>query len=136
MAIRKIASTPSVAQYIAALPEPLRAEVETLRRVILNAADGIGEEVKWNAPSFHAGEHFATLRLRGRVPLQLILHLGVRKSAIPRDAIQDPSSLLKWLGPDRACVDFAEPGAVAAAAGAIQAIVRQWVRYVPARIAG
>lgn len=136
MAIRKSSSAPTVAQYIAGLPEPLRAEVEALRRVILSAADGIGEEVKWNAPSFHAGEHFATMRLRGKVPLQLILHLGARKSAIPRDAIQDPSSLLKWLGPDRACVDFAQPGAVAAAAGAIQAIVRQWVLHVPTRAAG
>ena len=127
---------PTVAVYLAALRHGRADEVERLRALILGAHPDLTEQIKWNAPSFHAGEHFATMRLGGKVPLQLILHLGARKSAIAREAIQDPSSLLKWLAPDRACIDFAEPGAVAAAADAIQAIVRQWVRHVPAPVAG
>ncbi len=46
MATRKIVSTPSVAEHIAGLSEPLRSEGETLRHIILSAADGIGEEVE------------------------------------------------------------------------------------------
>lgn len=129
---RKPSSSASVADYIAALPQPLRAEVEALRKVILSSAKGIGEEIKWNAPSFHVGEHFATMRLRGKVPLQLILHLGAKsKATIPRDAIADPSGLLQWLGPDRACIEFVEPGEVAARARALKAILGQWVKFVP-----
>ncbi len=136
MATRKSSSGTSVEAYIAELAKPLRAEVETLRQVVLAASGQIREEVKWNAPSFYTGEHFATMRLNGKVPLQLILHLGAKKSSISRSAIEDPESLLQWLGPDRACVNFNEPGAVAARAAALKLIISQWVQHVPARPTG
>ena len=134
MATRKAAV--SVSEYVDALPQRLRSEVAELRKIILAAAAGIGEEIKWNAPSFFTGEHFATMRLNGKVPLQLILHLGAKKSALPPGAIEDPSGLLQWLGPDRACISFRGPGAVSAQAAAVGAIVRQWVQHVPNRVAG
>jgi len=133
MATRKSKPAPSVDDFVAALAPPLRSEVEALRQAIRSAAPGIDEEIKWNAPSFRTGEHFATLRLRGKVPLQLILHLGAKKSALPAGAIDDPHGLLQWLGPDRACVNFARPGAVAEKASALQAILRHWLRHVPPR---
>ena len=136
MGSRKSRSTNSVADYIAGLAPPLRADVEALRGAILASADGIGEEIKWNAPSFYTGEHFATMRLNGKVPLQLILHLGVKKSSIGRDSIEDPDGLLQWLGPDRACISFPVPGSVAARTASVQHIVGQWVKHVPARVAG
>jgi hypothetical protein len=136
MGTRRSPSADSVADYIAGLTPPLREEVETLRRAILAAADGIKEEIKWNAPSFFTGEHFATMRLNGKVPLQLILHLGAKKSFIARDAIEDPDGLLQWLGPDRACISFPAPGSVAARVAWVQNVVSQWVQHVPARVAG
>jgi len=136
MGNRKSPSAASVADYIAGLAPPLQQEVEVLRRAILAAADGIGEEIKWNAPSFFAGEHFATMRLSGKVPLQLILHLGAKKSSIARNSIEDPHGLLQWLGPDRACISFASPGSIATQVASVQHIVRQWVQHVPARVAG
>lgn len=136
MGNRKTPSATSVADYIAGLSPPLRQEVEALRRAILAAEDGIGEEIKWNAPSFFVSEHFATMRLNGKVPLQLILHLGAKKSSIARDAIEDPDGLLQWLGPDRASISFPSPGSVATRVASVQHIVRQWVQHVPARVAG
>lgn len=136
MGTRKLSSAGSVADYIAGLPQPLRKDVELLRSAILASASGIGEEIKWNAPSFYTGEHFATMRLRGKVRLQLILHLGSKKSAIPRDSIDDPEELLQWLGPDRACISFPDPGSVGARVASVQHIIRQWVQHVPARSAG
>jgi hypothetical protein len=126
----------SVDEFVAGLAQPLRAEVESLRQVILSTAAGIGEELKWNAPSFYTGEHFATMRLHGKVLLQLILHLGAKKNAMPKGAIEDPAGLLAWLGPDRACIDFASPGTVASQANALQAILRQWTQHVPPRVSG
>jgi hypothetical protein len=131
MAGRNSRSAPSIADYIAGLASPLREEVETLRCAILASADGLREEIKWNAPSFYTGEHFATMRLNGKVSLQLILHLGVKKRSIPRDSIEDPEGLLQWLGPDRACINFPCPGSVATRVAPVRHIVRQWVRYVP-----
>jgi hypothetical protein len=133
MAARSSKSAPTVDAFLSELEHPLCDDIEALRRLVLSAGEDVGEEVKWNAPSFFRGEHFATMRLNGKVPLQLILHLGAKKSALPPGAIDDPARLLAWLGPDRACVDFAGPGVVAARAEALLAILRQWVRHVPAR---
>ncbi|MEB1609346.1 DUF1801 domain-containing protein [Xanthomonas campestris pv. campestris] len=132
MGSRKSPSAASVADYIAGLASPLREDVETLRFAILASVDDIGEEIKWNAPSFYTGEHFATMRLNGKVPLQLILHLGVKKTSIARNSIEDPESLLQWLGPDRACISFPGPGSVATRVAQVQHIVRQWAQHVPA----
>ena len=136
MATRNAKPARSVDEFVAGLAQPLKAEVESLRQVILSTAAGIGEELKWNAPSFYTGEHFATMRLNGKVLLQLILHLGAKKNAMPDGAIEDPAGLLVWLGPDRACVDFASPGMIASQANALQAILRQWMQHVPSRVSG
>jgi hypothetical protein len=136
LGIRKVKSTQTVDELLAGLEHPLRADIEELRGVVRSASDGIGEEVKWNSPSFHTGEHFATMRLHGKVPLQLILHLGAKKAVPDPGAVQDPEGLLRWLGPDRACIDFMAPGEVGRRADALKAILRQWVRHVPVRAAG
>lgn len=136
MGSHKLKSAPSVEDFMSHAPQPLRAEMEALRQLVLSASPGIGEEVKWNAPSFHLGEHFATMRLNGKVPLQLILHRGAKKSELPPPAIDDPTGLLEWLGPDRACVNFTKPGAVSARADALKAILQQWVNYIPPRTVG
>lgn len=134
MSSHKSVSAESVAGYIARLSPQVREEVEALRCAILESVDGIKEEIKWNAPSFCTSEHFATMRVNGKVPLQLILHLGVKKNSIARDSIKDPENLLHWLGPDRACINFQSPGSVAAQTAAIQHIIHQWVRHLPVRV--
>ena len=126
-------STPSVEALLAGLDHPLRDDIDALRQLIRSAVDGVQEEVKWNSPSFALGEHFATLRLTGKVPLQLILHLGAKKSALPAGAVPDPDGLLRWLGPDRACIDFARPGEVQRHSAALRAILGRWAAHVPAR---
>lgn len=124
-------AAPSVEAFLDTLDHPLLAEVQALRVALLAVDRSIGESIKWNAPSFFTSEHFATMRLNGRPSLQLILHLGAKKQSLPADAIADPQKLLKWLGADRACIDFPEAGSVAQRRQALQAIVRQWLAYVP-----
>lgn len=136
MGARSKPTTATVEAHIAALDHPLKTDIEALRRLILSTDASVGEEVKWNSPSFHTGEHFATMRLNGREPLQLILHLGAKKARMPDGVIEEPSGLLRWLGPDRACVTFTGPGQVAARADALRAILRQWTGHVPPRNAG
>lgn len=133
MPARKAASAPvPVEDFLAALEHPRLAEIRELRAIILGVDASIGESIKWNAPSFFTSEHFATMRLFGKAPtLQLILHPGTGKHALPRQAIQDPGGLLSWLAPDCACIDFADAGPVSARRAEIQAIVGQWLAHVP-----
>jgi hypothetical protein len=125
----KLAS--SVEQFLESLAHPFKPDIQKLRKLILSLDPGIKEAVKWNAPSFYTGEHFATMRLSGRPQLQLILHMGTKKNEMPADAIQDPHKILKWLGPDRACVDFASLGSVDASGQALKDILQQWLQHIP-----
>jgi len=123
-------ATHPVEAFLAALEHPLKREVVALRRILLGIDPAIGEAIKWNAPSFRTTQHFATMQLRRRDAVRLILHLGAKQRELPRAAIADPHGLLEWLGPDRAIVSFRSAQELAANEAALVAIVRQWLRHV------
>lgn len=50
--VRKPSAPAEVNQYMKALKHPLAEVVEALRQIILKANSDVGEEIKWNAPSF------------------------------------------------------------------------------------
>ncbi|MCD9087773.1 DUF1801 domain-containing protein [Stenotrophomonas sp. SY1] len=120
----------SVETFIAALDHPLKQEILALRRLLLAVDPSIGEQVKWNAPSFHTGEHFATMQLRKPDAVRLILHLGAKARKQPALVIVDPEGLLTWLGPDRALLEFHDAAELAGGSEALTAIVRQWIAHV------
>ncbi|MGC4055913.1 MAG: DUF1801 domain-containing protein [Paludibaculum sp.] len=103
-----------------------------LRQLILSVDPAIGEAIKWNAPSFHTTEHFATMNLRARNGLGIILHFGAKKNAIAETGIQipDPHGLLEWLAKDRALVTFRDLEQQEAQREAFANLLREWMRYV------
>lgn len=110
------------------IDHPQRAEIDAVRKAILGADESITEGVKWNAPSFRTTEWFATLNLRSKQGMQVILHLGAKvRAGEQRPAIKDPNGLLKWLGDDRAMATLSDS---AADRKALAAIVRQWIVFV------
>ena len=91
----------------------------------------IGEDIKWNAPSFHLdGCHFATMQLRRPDSVLLVLHLGAGKHALPDGAIADPQRQLAWLGADRATWSFADREDVESRAAGLQDLLRQWMAHL------
>jgi hypothetical protein len=122
----------AVDQFMAALDHPFKAEIETLRRAILAVDPAIAEGIKWNAPSWRTTDYFATTHLRGKAGFSLILHLGAKARALPAGglAIDDPTGLLKWLGKDRAQVEFGTAADLQAKLPVLQALLRQWITYV------
>lgn len=128
---KKSATPADVDAFLAALAHPQDATVQRLRAAIRASDPRIGEDIKWNAPSFHLdGRHFATLQLRRTDSVLLVLHLGAGKRALATDAIDDPQGLLTWLGADRATLSFAGPAEVGARTGALQAVLKQWMTHV------
>jgi hypothetical protein len=121
-------SSAAVDAFMATLEHPFKAEIEALRRIILDADPRIAEGIKWNAPSFRTSEYFATTHLRAKNGVGLILHFGakVRQRPIEVSAIGDPERLLQWLAPDRAMVEFADLGAILARQAALSALIRRW----------
>jgi len=125
-------TSPAVDLFMASLDHPFKAEIETLRTAILAVDPSIAEGIKWNAPSWRTTEYFATTHLRSKTGLGLILHLGAKVRALPEGGldIPDPAGLLKWLGKDRAQVEFGSSADLAGKLPALQTLLRAWIRHV------
>jgi hypothetical protein len=121
-----------VGEFMRELDHPLKEDIETVRRIILNVDPGISEAVKWNAPSFRTTDFFATVNLRSRECVQLIFHTGakVKATAATGISIADPAGLLKWLAKDRCLITLGAGKDIQSKQAAFEAIVREWIRWV------
>ena len=124
--------TKNVENFLSALDHPLKQEILALRKIILNLDPSIGEDIKWNVPSFFIKEFFATFHLRGKDNVQVILHFGAKKrdDTIQEGVITDPDSLLVWLGKDRASIKFDNINEVIERQSAFEDILRQWIQFI------
>lgn len=122
----------AVDRFMAQLDHPFKAEVQRLRELILAVDPSVAEGIKWNAPSYRTTEYFATTHLRAKMGVGLILHLGAKVRELPEGgvAIDDPAKLLKWLGKDRAQIEFRDLGDIGSKKHALQALLRQWLHYL------
>lgn len=111
------------------LDHPLKAEIAAVRDVIRAAHPGIAEGVKWNAPSFRVADYFATINLRQRDAVMVVLHRGakVKDDAAFAEGFPDPSKLLTWLAPDRATIKLRDMGEVVAQREPLAAVIHAWV---------
>jgi len=118
--------------FMQQLDHPMKPEIEAIRAIIRGADPSIAEGIKWNAPSFRTSEWFATVHLRAKAGVQVILHLGAKAKAKDWKGIEiaDPAELLEWLGKDRASVKFADMKAIRAGKKAFESIIRRWITHV------
>ena len=128
----KADTTQAVNDLVSSLNHPATQEIQMLRDIVCEVSPSIQEGVKWNAPSFRVDEYFATINLREKQGVGVVLHFGakVRDVAAGRESIADPDRLLKWLAKDRATVRFSGKDDIAARKPAFQAVLRQWIRFV------
>lgn len=122
-------STAAVDTFMRALDHPQKKELEAIRRAILGVSPAIAEGIKWNAPSFRTSEYFATMNLRQKDGMAVVLHLGAKRRALLPGGVvvEDPAALLKWLDKDRAIVVFSNLEDFKAKQAAFEQIVRQWI---------
>jgi hypothetical protein len=128
----KADTTAAVDTFMADLLHPHKPAIEWLRQLILGAAPGISEGIKWKSPSFRTHEYFATVNLREKTGIAVILHLGAKVRNLGPDGItiDDPAGLLKWLAPDRAIVRFADLADLQRQQTALASLVCNWVAHV------
>jgi len=125
-------TTRAVDAFMASLDHPFKREIEALRKLVLGAHPSIAEGIKWNAPSFRTTGYFATTHLRSKAGIGVILHLGAKARDLPDGgiAVDDPEGLLRWLGKDRALVEFGSLEELEAGKDAFVAVLRQWIGHV------
>ena len=123
-----MAKGPTVEAWLVAQTPEIRSAVERLRAIVLNAAHGVTEHIKWNGPSFCIdGDDRITVGLAPRGGVRAILHRGVKVKDATGFDFPDDSGLIQWAAPDRGVVAFADEAAVAAHAGAFADICRRWL---------
>ena len=122
----------AVDAFFAQLDHPLKAELQAVRAALLAADPSITEGIKWNSPSFYRNGWFATMNLRAKKGVQLVLHLGakLRDGVDAKSAVADPARLLEWLGPDRASVALLDAAQIRRQLPALQALAQSWSRQL------
>lgn len=122
----------AVEGFLDTLEHPKRDLIDAVRRLVARAVPAATEEIKWNAPSFATSEHFATLHLRARQGVLLVLHLGAkpRPGMDMRKYIRDAEGILEWKGLERAAVLVRDAAHLAEAEGRLASILKEWVRHV------
>jgi len=56
------------------LQHPLKAEIESVRKIIKASHPGISERIKWNAPSYYFKEDMVTFHTRELKKVHLVFH--------------------------------------------------------------
>lgn len=122
----------TVDDLLAALEQPQKSDIMALRKVILSADPSISDGVKWNAPSFCTTEYFATINLRAKAGVEVILHFGAKKNRISDTGvdISDPDKLLVWLARDRARVTFNDSADLRKKQSDFATLLREWIKHV------
>jgi hypothetical protein len=108
--------------------------VEAVREVILGADAEIGEQIKWNSPSFYytgAMRPFDPREYKRDIVV-LNLHRGYPLLVFPTGAnVPDPANLLEGKYPDgRRLVKIHDLPDVEAKADALQQVVRAWLALI------
>jgi len=118
--------------YMAGLKHPLKNVIEALRRIILSADSAIGEEVKWNAPTFfYTGEMapFNPKEYKRYVIVSNLYKKDCIRLVFPSGArIGDTSGLLVGDYADgRRLALFSSTDEVQSKKAALQRAIRKWL---------
>jgi len=128
----KLSEPDKVDAYIRKLKHPLKEVVESLRQTILNTDPEIGEEIKWNAPTFfYSGEmkpfnpkeykrYIVVFNLYRKDCIRLVFPSGAK--------INDTSGLLEGDYADgRRLALFQNMDEVESKAKALQRAIKRWL---------
>jgi len=113
----------AVNEYMTKLEHPFKAEIEAVRKIVLNASDKMSERVKWNAPSFYYKEDLAAFHIREQKHVHLVL-------VFPKGLIEDESNLLEGDYKDRRMAYFYSMKDVLNKQPALEEVVRKWVELI------
>ena len=121
--------------YMSRLKHPLAKVVEDLRQIILSTDEEIGEEIKWNAPTFfYAGKMKPTnpKEYRRYIVVFNLFKQDCIRLVFPSGAkVKDASGLLQGDYADgRRLAMFYSSKDVRSKAKALRAVITQWLKLL------
>ena len=124
----------AVTSYIQNLDPAFAKAIETLRQLILGAGKEIGEQIKWNSPSFFytGGMKVFNAKEYKRDIVVMNLHKGNMLLVFPTGAtIGDSTGLLEGDYTDgRRLIRFKDLADIKAKSKALQQIIQTWLSQV------
>ena len=133
--VTKASESEKVDAYVASLKHPLSQVVKNLRRIILSISNEIGEEIKWNAPTFfYAGPMKPTnpKEYRRYIVVFNLLRKDCIRLVFPSGAkVKDSSGLLEGDYADgRRLAMFYDAKDVRSKEKALRAVVTRWLKLL------
>lgn len=118
-----------VTHFLDDLNHPLRTEIDLLRKLVLDAKEGLVENIKWNGPNYqYLGEDRITMKIHPPKQIQIIFHRGAKKQDQPAaKLIQTDASFLSWKENDRAVATFKNHDEILIHRIELQKIVSGWI---------
>ena len=131
----KASDLEKVDAYMSRLKHPLAKVVEDLRQIILSTDEEIGEEIKWNAPTFfYAGKMKPTnpKEYRRYIVVFNLFKQDCIRLVFPSGAkVKDASGLLQGDYADgRRLAMFYSSKDVKSKAKALRAVITQWLKLL------
>jgi hypothetical protein len=131
----KASEPEKVDAYVSRLKHPLAKVVEDLRQIILSTDEEIGEEIKWNAPTFfYAGKMKPTnpKEYRRYIVVFNLFKQDCIRLVFPSGAkVKDASGLLEGDYADgRRLAMFYSSKDVKSKAKALRAVITQWLKLL------
>ena len=121
----------TVDEFLGSLDSDKKAQVEALRKIILDSSPGLEEHIKWNAPSYiYEGEDritFNTLNKQGVV--NIVLHMGALRKEDKKAApiLHDTTGLISWSSDIRGMIRFENIKDVQAKSEKLSTVLKQWL---------
>ncbi len=119
-----------VAEFLVATPHAKRDVLLALREIVLAAAPGLHEHIKWNAPSYQSGgEDRITFNLSKPDLVQIVFHRGAKAvdTKTGKRLVEDTSRYLRWATDQRAYVAFTSLAEVEARREWLAGFVPRWI---------
>ena len=130
----KLTDTLQVSEHIKKLDPAICKIIETIRKIILSTDAEIGEQIKWNNPSFYYSGEMKPFDPKEykRDLIVMNLHKGRIMLVFPSGAkVNDTSGLLEGDYKDgRRLVIFTDMKDVKAKEKNLQAVIKKWLKLV------
>jgi hypothetical protein len=130
----KLTDSEQVTAHIQKLEAPFSETIEALRKVILSADKTVGEQIKWNSPSFYYTGEMAPFDPKEykRDIVVMNLHRGKILLVFPTGAkINDTTGILEGKYTDgRRIVNIADLADVKKKTPALKTVIKEWLKMV------
>jgi len=115
--------TEEVNAYMLQLEHPLKAEIEAVRSIILQANDKVEERVKWNSPSFYYKKDILAIHCREQKRVHLVL---VYPAGLPAS----DHGILEGDYKDRRMAYFSSMEEILEKKAALQSVINDWIELI------